>query len=350
MRKDVKLGFAIGGVLLAVAIVFALVNSGTPPQPEIADNATEQIASAPDASRSETATTTVPRAELARSGDAGIGTSTPPTETPRSADATASTTSTPSTATPERRTDAFGGGATNTGAFDWTQALNTGDGTPRNRTPMVAAIQQTPRESVRVETPGRVESPGRVETPATTRVDTRPLTLVTEPAPSHAATGDADDAIKAAGTMIADPARTSLTSPTRAARTHTVKSGDTFSTLSATYYGHTRYHAVISKANPGVDSSHLQIGQVLQIPAYEPKAATARTAAAPAPERTIDAARQYRVQAGDTLHRISIKLYGSPKNSDALYDLNKTTIGSNPNKLKLGMVLQLPAAPTATQR
>jgi nucleoid-associated protein YgaU len=31
-----------------------------------------------------------------------------------------------------------------------------------------------------------------------------------------------------------------------------------------------------------------------------------------------------------------------------IYDLNRATIGDNPARLKVGMILKLPAAPTAT--
>ena len=52
------------------------------------------------------------------------------------------------------------------------------------------------------------------------------------------------------------------------------------------------------------------------------------------------------MQSGDSLHKISMKLYGKIDMVQKIYDLNKSAIGDNPAKLKLGQVLKLPQPPT----
>ena len=65
-----------------------------------------------------------------------------------------------------------------------------------------------------------------------------------------------------------------------------------------------------------------------------------------APAAAIDAAKQYQVKNGDSLYKISEKLYGDAKHVDEIYQANKDSIGPNPEKLKLGMILKLTTAPT----
>lgn len=149
------------------------------------------------------------------------------------------------------------------------------------------------------------------------------------------------------------PVTPSLSTPANST-TYTVKPGDSFSKISAAVYGSPNFWAKIAQANPNVSSSKLRVGQVLVIPAEsEVKALTAT----PAPSRTEgvtgstlvkDPTREYRVQSGDSLHKISQRLYGSANRWEEIYDANKDVIGSSPTKLKIGMVLKLPAPPTAT--
>ena len=51
----------------------------------------------------------------------------------------------------------------------------------------------------------------------------------------------------------------------------------------------------------------------------------------------------YTVEGGDTLHRIANKVYGDSKLWNQIYEANKSTIGSDPAALKVGMKLQIPA-------
>jgi nucleoid-associated protein YgaU len=50
----------------------------------------------------------------------------------------------------------------------------------------------------------------------------------------------------------------------------------------------------------------------------------------------------YEVQSGDTLLSIAQQYYSDPSQWQRIYDANKDTIGSDPNKLSVGMKLTIP--------
>jgi nucleoid-associated protein YgaU len=58
--------------------------------------------------------------------------------------------------------------------------------------------------------------------------------------------------------------------------------------------------------------------------------------------RPINARTEYRVDTNDSLYRIAMKLYGTPRMVNALYDANRDAIGPNPERLRFGMILKLP--------
>lgn len=62
-----------------------------------------------------------------------------------------------------------------------------------------------------------------------------------------------------------------------------------------------------------------------------------------APERTSKpTAQKYTVKKGDSLWKIAQKLYGSGSQYTKIYEANKGTVGSNPNKIYPGQVLTVP--------
>ena len=61
-------------------------------------------------------------------------------------------------------------------------------------------------------------------------------------------------------------------------------------------------------------------------------------------DRPINARTEYRIDTNDSLYRISMKIYGTPRMMDAIYALNRDAIGPDPERLKLGMILKLPQA------
>ena len=145
--------------------------------------------------------------------------------------------------------------------------------------------------------------------------------------------------------------------------THVVKSGETFSSIAQAAYGSAAYYPHLIRANPGVNPNNLKLGTVLNVPpvsevkasgggAAAEKAAAGPAGQLPAGPRLvedvkIDPVRQYRVVSGDSLFKIGQKLYGKGTMGDRIYEANKQLIGTDPRRLKLGMILQLPEPPTA---
>lgn len=155
---------------------------------------------------------------------------------------------------------------------------------------------------------------------------------------------------------IAKPA---VTTP----HTHKVQKGETLSTIAAAAYGSPNLYPYILRANPKIDPTKLKLGMELNMPDISevkgPEKSADKSTDKSAEKSTdagtithkvepaLDAKTEYRVQSGDSLHKISMKLYGNISMVQKIYEANKTAIGDNPAKLKLGMVLKLPAAPTA---
>jgi LysM repeat protein len=130
-------------------------------------------------------------------------------------------------------------------------------------------------------------------------------------------------------------------------------------------YGSPAYYPHILRANPNLSPTGLKIGMVINLPplaevkashaaekAGAEKAGAEKPGDVPAGPRMvedvkIDPSRQYRIVAGDSLYKIGQKLYGTGTMGEKIYDINKATIGPDPKRLKLGMVLVLPEPPSA---
>ncbi|WP_346622831.1 LysM domain-containing protein [Blastococcus montanus] len=119
---------------------------------------------------------------------------------------------------------------------------------------------------------------------------------------------------------------------------HTVRSGDTLSTIAS---GHgTSWRSVYdaNRATIGGNPNVLRVGQVLTIGGSGP----APTAAAPAPAPSASGA--YVVRPGDTLGRIAAR-HGI--SWQQLHATNRAVIGANPNVLRVGQRLVLSGATAA---
>jgi len=69
------------------------------------------------------------------------------------------------------------------------------------------------------------------------------------------------------------------------------------------------------------------------------------TAAAPGAATAALDSKHYKVQPGDSLQKIAAKLYGASDKWEKIYDLNKSKIGADPHRIKAEMVLALPDEP-----
>lgn len=293
IRKEIKVVFAVAAAVLGVAVIYggmSLLGSSTK------DNDPVSFASGEGTNEINVRH---PVTEEARSG-------LPPVEDPVA-------TNTPGT-TPPIKIDPFAESARDDGSDSiskWT-ALSTG------RVPADTRVIQTPV--------------------ATDNTLTTPLVGNTAPSIDHTASGPIT-------TITPTPTPTTVAP---AAGKYKIASGDTFSSIAAKLYGNRNLYHVIEKANPGVNPTRLKIGQEINVPA--PQAVTSIADAitsTPTVTGTIDASKQYRIQAGDTLHHISQKLYGKTKYWAAIYDLNKAAIGPDAGRIKVGTVLNLPQIPQA---
>jgi len=331
MRKDVRFGLAIGGVLLAVIVVYTLsvrkkpVQTAVEPTPAVEQTATTdnpptpveetheqpqsgtQVASAqqPD----PFATTVAPH----DAGSAGPAVSATPND-PRS-------------------------------VTDWNQLLATGQrpptvtSTPTSEAP-AAQVNHTDAQAAASTTGG-----------STTGVSEG----------TSATTGGEGPGSAAANTPAAStPAANGASG--QGSRTYKVQKGDTLSSIAKAEYGSANFYPHILRANPGLDPQRLRPGMTINLPDRQQVLPHGSTQASEGPaslgannpstgsgQAAVDASRQYRVQAGDSLYKISVKLYGNGGHVDKIYEKNKQLIGADPARLKTGMVLELPEAPTVAQ-
>ena len=143
------------------------------------------------------------------------------------------------------------------------------------------------------------------------------------------------------------PTKTAPADATVPGGKYVVQAGDTFSTISNKVYGNKKYSQALIKANPDVNPSRLRIGKEIAVPPKEQVATIGGSVGRDTAEISapIDTSRQYRVASGDTLSRISSKLYGTSNKWNDLYETNKTAIGGDPARLKVGTLIDLPAKP-----
>jgi nucleoid-associated protein YgaU len=299
MRKDVKVGLASGAVLLAVIIVYFSTLNKTPTTAKPGARLT--IASGPAASSGGTDHGSISIAM----GDGGSSA-------------------------------AASGGASSSGEADWAKLL--GEGAP---------------PSLMTHTPVGEPAETNTEHPAAggdvfaSNTGTGASTSAASPSTSGGST-----AAGLAGS-VSHPAPTpkaTSTESTSATHTYVVKENQSFSTIAAELYGSAHFYPHLMRANPGLDPRQLRPGMTINVPDVsavkpsESSAATAgaheSTAVAPAP---AVAKGEYRVESNDSLYKIAMKVYGSPKQVDAIYQLNKSTIGDDPARLKVGTVLKMPA-------
>jgi nucleoid-associated protein YgaU len=315
MRKDVKLGLAIGAILLAVIIVWAAVPRHAKKTvvllPPATDTTQQPDQSTP--SHSSDANTPAP-------GDTHNGST--PAQTPA----------------PDVTANAGGAGSSGTPPKDSTDS--------KNAAPDWAALLAASNVQDIHAMMGQSHATG--VTPAVDHPDV--------PANDVETTADHDH-----GGMTFDSGEPT-TRPTASVssatpRTHTVQSGETLAAIAKSVYGKSGMYIAIEKANPNINPNRLKVGTVLTLPSANTESSSSSSSSSTdsiTPTRhshasaALDSTTEYRVQPGDSLHKIAVKLYGNAARSDELYTSNKEVIGDDPAKLKVGEVLKLPEPPTAT--
>ncbi len=143
--------------------------------------------------------------------------------------------------------------------------------------------------------------------------------------------------------------RTPEPSPSPTAQdTYTIQSGDNFAIIAERLYGEQAYWPAIAQANPEVDPNRLQVGQEINLPEAtdvaridQPRQAD-EVPSVPGEQRHV-------VQAGETLSGIAQQHYGAGSQWRYLYNVNRETIGDNPNRLRANMVLIIRPLPSNSE-
>jgi nucleoid-associated protein YgaU len=340
MRKDVRIGFAIGGVFLAVLIVYGLITAG--PQPT-GDVTLAQGSGLPDAPAVNEAQPAAPASPTHTTGS-GQGDPLASQLVP------ANTSAMPQTVQPT--------GSRPSVEDKWSRALSTGrlepDQVPllMTETPSLAAAQENAVVQP-IPTAGPTAAPvsnsGDLQAGPTTPAAEAPAAPA---GPSVLPNGGNGNFHNPDVPSTLSPS----TQPALAGqRMHVVQPRETFSSIAAMVYGAESYYPHLLRANPQIDPKKLRPGMTIVIPdrslvvadAGSPAHRAAGTsAAATAALVAIDDTREYRVLPSDSLHRISLKLYGKAERVEDIYQTNRELIGPDPSRLKAGIVLKLPEPPT----
>ncbi len=319
LRKDVKVGFGIGGVALGVFGVYLALSALAGPRPDSSmTGANLQLT--PFGASKETTT---------------VATRTPANQLPavpqKSPTQTANNVG-PAMANPSQQVTIT---ETNTGDI-WGSAFETGKIQP--------AVTVTPDGS---KSGGNAPKPSEVISAINQPQGGSGSGSASKPKPDTTQTPDPSGSMLDLTKSTLTKASESTSSSTTASgsQTHTIEVGETLSSISTTYYGDAKYFKMLVDANPQVDPNKLKPGMVIKVPVLAKKDPKSDTTDVPALSK-IDPAKQYVVKTGDSLNRIASTLYGDSTMWQKIYDLNKSTIGDSPAKLKLGMVLNLPSPPT----
>lgn len=339
MRKDVKIGLGIGGVLLAVLIVYLLVPKN--------NDTTEIVQNDPpvDTTGQGGAADTSGDTVGGESGAAGAGgaNSGVPQDTGVTTPGTPDQGTVDNVAQGQPETGEYDTTAATTPKVDWETILVTGVVPEEAKIPL-AGHQGAASDDIFASNPGNtgaepdwtsVRGGGRAAPGTGANAAPSPSQNPIPPTPpAGGATGNPSTGSPANG-------------PTGGMREHVIQEHETLSMIAAVAYGDARRYREILKANPGLDERRLRPGKTIKLPNAS-TFATAQTAAA-RQEAKIDPNTQYKVEQGDNLHRIAVKLYGKPAKADTIYELNKDKIGDEPSRLKLGTILKLPEPPAAVQ-
>ena len=373
MRKDVRIGLAIGGVLLAVLIVYLLVPKENTGNSNKAQALAQGGAGAPS-------TGGLGGGDAVPAGGSSGTDAAQPSATPAGSDhgSTAPTTRRDDGSFASGANPAEGGASGSTPDSSGAQAQGE-NGDANNSawdTILKTGVMSTPLAATNAPTvndPFADAARGATGTGAShdartavgTPADKLDWNVGTGPsAAATPATGGSGNTPPAGGaasgtTITAPPTSSTLTPALANLKEHKMAQGETFSSIALSLYGDVKYAREIVKANPNLEPSRVRAGTVIKLPdmatirasqnapagAPSGSAVTAGATATKA-EPSIDPSKEYRIQPNDSLHKIALKLYGKADKADAIYDANKEKIGGDPHRIKVGMVLKLPEPPT----
>jgi len=121
------------------------------------------------------------------------------------------------------------------------------------------------------------------------------------------------------------------------ARTYTTQAGDTLASIAEQFYGERDKWNLLYDANRGMlaDPDHIEAGLQLTVPE---------------PEQPATGRPSYVTAAGDSLRSVAERMYGDGEQWRVLYDANRQIIGDNPDALEEGISLLIPPLATTGER
>jgi len=131
--------------------------------------------------------------------------------------------------------------------------------------------------------------------------------------------------------------------------TYIIQSGDTFERIAIQLYGDATLWDEIGKANPMVDPLRLRVGQEIRLPSAAVVEQARHTAVPGEQPSAPSAIKTYTISTGDSLSSIAAEHYGDSERWRYLYNVNRQTIGPNPDNIKVGQKLRIPPYPTTAE-
>ena len=131
---------------------------------------------------------------------------------------------------------------------------------------------------------------------------------------------------------------------------HIVGPDELMQTIAKQYFGSIDDWTIIAKANPKIDPRKLKPGMVLRIPKdktnIQGKLVGEDVEPGVITPHTNDGSKviEYIVQSGDSLSRISLRIYGSSRYAQFIFESNRDTMRSI-DSISIGQLLRLPPLP-----
>lgn len=137
---------------------------------------------------------------------------------------------------------------------------------------------------------------------------------------------------------------------TLSSREYRVRKGDTLARISVHMYGSARMVRALERANPGLDPRRMRVGQIIHLPRASHVQSVARSggrryrrsASRTAAGYTVHG-RTYVVRSGDSLRSLARRFYRTSAYWKLIYRANRRKIGANPNNIRVGEKLVIPA-------
>jgi len=131
---------------------------------------------------------------------------------------------------------------------------------------------------------------------------------------------------------------------------HVVQQGELMQSIAKLYFGSIDEWGIIARANPSVDPRKLKPGMVLRIPKdknnIQGKVVGGNTEPGVIEPHAASESKviEYIVQSGDSLSRISQRIYGSSRHAQFIFESNRDILRSM-DDISIGQLLKLPPLP-----